>query len=81
MRGRHTGRVPAGLLTCAPYGSTNVPPLSSARISVVNCENARATLLILQWPIGATYAFDDFAQALLDMDARRTHGKSVVRVR
>jgi len=32
-------------------------------------------------PIGATYAFDDFGLALEDMDARRTLGKSVVRVR
>jgi NADPH:quinone reductase len=32
-------------------------------------------------PIGATYDLDGFAQALLDMEARRTLGKSVVRVR
>jgi NADPH2:quinone reductase len=32
-------------------------------------------------PIGRTYAFEDFGRALVDMDARRTLGKSVVRVR
>jgi NADPH:quinone reductase len=32
-------------------------------------------------PIGATYDFDQMGQALLDMDKRRTLGKSVVRVR
>ena len=32
-------------------------------------------------PIGETYAFDDFGQALADMEARRTLGKSVVIVR
>ena len=32
-------------------------------------------------PIGATYAFEDFGRALVDMDERRTLGKSVVRVR
>jgi NADPH2:quinone reductase len=32
-------------------------------------------------PIGKTYAFEDFGQALADMEARRTLGKSVVRVR
>jgi NADPH2:quinone reductase len=31
-------------------------------------------------PIGATYALEDFGQALLDMDERRTLGKSVVRM-
>ncbi len=31
-------------------------------------------------PIGATYALEDFGQALVDMDERRTLGKSVVRV-
>lgn len=36
---------------------------------------------VVKPPIGATYAFDEFAQALLDMDARKTLGKSVVRVR
>ena len=32
-------------------------------------------------PIGTTYAFEEFGQALLDMDQRKTLGKSVVRVR
>ena len=32
-------------------------------------------------PIGATYELEDFGRALLDMDARRTLGKGVVRVR
>jgi NADPH2:quinone reductase len=32
-------------------------------------------------PIGATYALEDFGRALVDMDERRTLGKSVVRVR
>ena len=32
-------------------------------------------------PIGATYDLDGFGQALVDMDERRTLGKSVVRVR
>ena len=32
-------------------------------------------------PIGATYALEDFGQALQDMDDRKTLGKSVVRVR
>jgi NADPH:quinone reductase len=32
-------------------------------------------------PIGATYALEEFGQALLDMDERRALGKSVVRVR
>jgi NADPH2:quinone reductase len=32
-------------------------------------------------PIGKTYAFEDFGTALVDMDQRRTLGKSVVRVR
>ncbi len=32
-------------------------------------------------PIGATYAFADFGQALTDLDERRTLGKSVVEVR
>ncbi|GAB3198110.1 NADPH:quinone oxidoreductase family protein [Nocardioides hungaricus] len=31
--------------------------------------------------IGATYAFEEFGRALIDMEARRTLGKSVVRVR
>jgi NADPH2:quinone reductase len=36
---------------------------------------------VVRPPIGATYDLDRFAQALLDMDARQTLGKSVVRVR
>jgi NADPH:quinone reductase len=32
-------------------------------------------------PVGATYALEDFGQALLDMDERRALGKSVVRVK
>jgi NADPH2:quinone reductase len=36
---------------------------------------------VVKPPIGATYALEDFGRALLDMDARRTLGKSVVRVR
>ncbi|MET0525614.1 MAG: NADPH:quinone oxidoreductase family protein [Nocardioides sp.] len=32
-------------------------------------------------PVGATYAFDDVARALVDIDERRGLGKSVVRVR
>ena len=32
-------------------------------------------------PIGATYSFDELGKALVDMDERRTLGKSVVRVR
>ena len=36
---------------------------------------------VVKPPIGATYAFDEFARALLDMEARKTLGKSVVRVR
>ena len=32
-------------------------------------------------PVGATYAMEDFGQALVDMDERRTLGKSVVRMR
>lgn len=32
-------------------------------------------------PIGATYALEDFGRALVDMDERRTLGKSVVRIR
>jgi NADPH:quinone reductase len=32
-------------------------------------------------PIGATYRFEDFGQALVDLDTRRTLGKSVVEVR
>ncbi len=36
---------------------------------------------VVKPPIGATYDFDGFGQALLDMDQRKTLGKSVVRVR
>lgn len=36
---------------------------------------------VVKPPIGSTYPLDDFSQALLDMEARRTLGKSVVRVR
>ncbi|GAA1905418.1 NADPH:quinone oxidoreductase family protein [Nocardioides lentus] len=32
-------------------------------------------------PVGATYGVEDYGQALRDMDARRTLGKSVVRLR
>ncbi|MFC6285400.1 NADPH:quinone oxidoreductase family protein [Nocardioides sp. GCM10027113] len=36
---------------------------------------------VVRPPIGATYALEDFGTALADMEARRTLGKSVVRVR
>jgi NADPH2:quinone reductase len=36
---------------------------------------------VVKPPIGATYALEDFGRALVDMDERRTLGKSVVRVR
>lgn len=36
---------------------------------------------VVKPPIGATYDLDGFAQALLDMDGRRTLGKSVVQIR
>ncbi|CAB4688757.1 unannotated protein [freshwater metagenome] len=36
---------------------------------------------VVKPPIGATYAMEDFGQALVDMDERRTLGKSVVRIR
>jgi NADPH2:quinone reductase len=36
---------------------------------------------VVKPPIGATYAFDELGRALLDMEARKTLGKSVVRVR
>lgn len=36
---------------------------------------------VIDPPIGATYAFDDFGQALVDMEQRRTLGKSVVTLR
>ena len=36
---------------------------------------------VIDPPIGETYAFEDFGQALIDMDNRKTLGKSVVHVR
>jgi NADPH2:quinone reductase len=36
---------------------------------------------VVKPPIGATYSFEEFGRALVDMDQRRTLGKSVVRVR
>jgi NADPH2:quinone reductase len=36
---------------------------------------------VVKPPIGASYALEEFGQALVDMDERRTLGKSVVRVR
>jgi NADPH2:quinone reductase len=36
---------------------------------------------VIRPPIGATYELEDFGQALVDMDQRRTLGKSVVKVR
>ncbi len=36
---------------------------------------------VVKPPIGATYALEDFGRALVDMDERRTLGKSVVRMR
>jgi NADPH2:quinone reductase len=36
---------------------------------------------VVRPPIGATYALEDFGRALVDMDERRTLGKSVVHVR
>jgi NADPH2:quinone reductase len=36
---------------------------------------------VVRPPIGETYDLDEFGRALLDMEARRTLGKSVVRVR
>jgi NADPH:quinone reductase len=36
---------------------------------------------VIKPPIGATYALEDFGQALIDMEQRRTLGKSVVRLR
>lgn len=35
----------------------------------------------IQPPIGATYPMEEFGQALIDMDERRTLGKGVVRIR
>ena len=36
---------------------------------------------VIRPPIGTTYPFEDFGQALVDMEQRRTLGKAVVRVR
>lgn len=36
---------------------------------------------VIDPPVGATYALEDFGQALLDLDGRRALGKLVVRVR
>jgi NADPH2:quinone reductase len=36
---------------------------------------------VVKPPIGATYALEDFGRALVEMDERRTLGKSVVHVR
>lgn len=36
---------------------------------------------VIKPPIGTTYALEEFGQALIDMDERKTLGKSVVRVR
>jgi NADPH2:quinone reductase len=36
---------------------------------------------VVKPPVGATYDLGGFAQALVDMDERRTLGKSVVHVR
>ena len=36
---------------------------------------------VVRPPVGATYELGDFGRALVDMDERRTLGKSVVRVR
>ena len=36
---------------------------------------------VIDPPIGATYALEEFGRALVDMEERRTLGKSVVRVR
>jgi NADPH:quinone reductase len=36
---------------------------------------------VVKPPIGATYALEDFGRALVDMDDRRTLGKSIVRLR
>ena len=36
---------------------------------------------VVKPPIGATYAIDEMGQALLDMDQRKTLGKSVVLLR
>ncbi|GAA4747168.1 NADPH:quinone oxidoreductase family protein [Nocardioides endophyticus] len=36
---------------------------------------------VIKPPVGTTYALEDFGQALIDMERRKTLGKSVVRVR
>ena len=36
---------------------------------------------VVRPPVGATYDFEELGQALIDMEQRRTLGKSVVRVR
>ena len=36
---------------------------------------------VIKPPVGASYALEEFGQALVDMDDRKTLGKSVVRVR
>jgi NADPH:quinone reductase len=36
---------------------------------------------VIKPPIGATYELEEFGRALIDMDERKTIGKSVVRVR
>ena len=36
---------------------------------------------VIKPPVGTTYALEDFGQALIDMEQRKTLGKSVVRVR
>jgi NADPH2:quinone reductase len=36
---------------------------------------------VIDPPIGATYAFEDFGRALADLEGRRVLGKAVVRVR
>ena len=36
---------------------------------------------VVKPPVGATYELEDFGQALIDMDERKTLGKSVVKVR
>jgi NADPH:quinone reductase len=36
---------------------------------------------VVKPPIGRVYELEEFGQALVDMDERRTLGKSVVRVR
>jgi NADPH2:quinone reductase len=36
---------------------------------------------VIRPPIGTTYALEDFGQALIDMEQRKTLGKSVVKLR